>query len=45
MRTLEKLKELAVKMTTATSVAQVTGETVDEVIDYIIKNFNLTATE
>lgn len=41
MRTLEALKELAVKCTDASSVADVTGSTVDEVLDYIEANFNV----
>lgn len=40
-RTLEALKALAVKCTSAASAAAVTGETVDEVIDYIEANFNV----
>lgn len=42
MRTLEKLKELAVKITTATKASDVTGDTIDEVLDYIVKNFQIT---
>lgn len=41
MRTLENLKKLAVKCTSASSVADVTGSTVDEVLDYIEANFNV----
>lgn len=33
------LKELALKVTSATSVDQVTGETVCEVLDYIVQNY------
>lgn len=33
------LKELALKVTSATSVEQVTGETVCEVLDYIVQNY------
>lgn len=40
-RTLEALKKLAVKCTDASSVADVTGNTVDEVIAYIEDNFNV----
>lgn len=40
-RTLEKLKALAVKCTSASSTADVTGDTIDEVIDYIETNFNV----
>lgn len=43
MRTLEKLKELAVKITTATKVSDVKGNTIDEVLDYIVKNFKISA--
>lgn len=41
MRTLDNLKKLAVKCTDAESVADVTGNTVDEVIAYIEDNFNV----
>lgn len=41
MRILDALKKLAVKCTSATSAANVTGTTTDEVIDYIEKNFNV----
>lgn len=41
MRTLNALKKLAVKCTSATSTADVTGNTVDEVIGYIENNFNV----
>ena len=37
-RTLDALKALAVKLTTAANKAAVPGDTVDEVIDYISKN-------
>lgn len=33
------LKELALKVTSATSVDEVTGETVCEVLDYIVQNY------
>lgn len=33
------LKQLALKVTSATSEKQVTGETVCEVLDYIVKNY------
>ena len=33
------LKELALKVTSATSIDQVTGETVCEVLDYIVQNY------
>lgn len=33
------LKDLALKVTSATSVDQVTGETVCEVLDYIVQNY------
>ena len=36
---VELLKQLALKITTATSIKQVTGETTCEVLDYIVKNF------
>lgn len=39
MRTLKALKKLALKVTSAASEADVTGNTVDEVIDYIEDNF------
>lgn len=41
MRTLDKLKKLAVKCTSASSVDDVTGNTYDEVIAYIEANFNV----
>ena len=33
------LKELALKVTSATSVDEVTGETICEVLDYIVQNY------
>ena len=36
---VEFLKELAVKFTSATSAKEVTGETVCEVLDFIIQNY------
>lgn len=39
MRTLDALKKLALKVTSAASVADVTGDTVDEVIAYMEDNF------
>lgn len=45
MRTLQKLKELAVKITSATKASDVTGDTIDEVLDYIVKNFKLPTSE
>lgn len=36
---VELLKQLALKITTATSIKQVAGETTCEVLDYIVKNF------
>lgn len=39
MRTLEALKKLAVKCTSAASAAAVPGETIDEVIAYMEANF------
>lgn len=41
MRTLEALKKLGVKCTSAESAADVTGSTTDEVIDYIAANFDV----
>lgn len=38
-RTIDALKKLAVKVTSATSAADVTGETVDDVIAYMEANF------
>lgn len=38
-RTIDRLKDLALKCTSATDVNQVEGETIDEVLDYIAKNF------
>lgn len=38
MRTLDALKRLAVALGCATTVADVTGNTVDEVIDFIAQN-------
>lgn len=38
-RTIDALKALAVKVTSAADAADVTGETVDEVIAYIEANF------
>lgn len=45
MRTLDALKKLAVKCTSAASAAAVTGDTVDEVIDYIESNFNVDGSD
>lgn len=40
-RTIDALKALAVKCTSAESVSDVTGDTIDEVISYIEDNFNV----
>lgn len=45
MRTLNSLKKLAVKLGCAAAVSNVTGDTVDEVIDFISSNAKITANE
>lgn len=39
---VEALKELAVKCTSATKTSDVTGDTIVEVLNYIVANFVLT---
>lgn len=42
---VDLLKQLALKITTATSIKQVTGETTCEVLDYIVRNFKEPMTQ